>query len=119
MHPLEALEAAEREFAAGNYVESSRILWQATESTYAMMGKALGLDTSNLIEVADSLDRKFGGSDSKSKYHYRGYLIACGLMRDHAEMEALEYYELEGPHRRLPPFVRQCYRKFGSNDSGK
>lgn len=119
MHPLKALEAAEREYAAGNYVESSRILWQATEATYAMLAKAHGLDAADLYEVAKALDRKYGGDDSKSKYYYRGYLISCGLMQDHAEMEALEDYELESPHRRLPPFIRKCYRQFSGYDNGQ
>ena len=119
MHPLKALEAAEREYAAGNYVASSRILWQATEATYAMLAKAHGLDAADLIAVAKALDRKYGGDDSKSKYYYRGYLISCGLMQDHAEMEALEDYELESPHRRLPPFIRKCYREFSGYDTGQ
>ena len=67
MHPLQALEAAEREFAAGNYVESSRILWKATEATYAMVAKAHGLHTGDLNQIADALDRKCGGNDRRGK----------------------------------------------------
>ena len=119
MHPLKALEMAEREYAAGNYVESSRILWQATQDTFSMLAKAHGLDASDLIAVARALDRKYGGDDSKSKYHYRGYLLSGGLMRDHAEMDVLEDYELESPHRRLPLFIRKCYHEFDCYDIGQ
>ena len=116
MHPLQALAAAEREYAAGNYVESSRILWQATEATYAMLAKAHGLDAGDLIAVAKALDRKRDGIDPTFKHYYLGYLISGWLMEAHAEMEALEDYELESPHQRLPTFIRKCYREFGDND---
>ena len=119
MHPLQALAAAEREYAAGNYVESSRILWQATEATYAMLAEAHGLDAGDPNQVADALDRKYGGNDRKGKRYYSGYLITCGLIRDHAEMEALEEYELDWPSRRLISFIRECYRKFGSDDASR
>ena len=119
MHPLQALEAAEREFAAGNYVDSSRILWKATEATYAMVAKAHGLRTGDLNQIADALDRKYGGNDRRGKGYYSGYLITCGLMRDHAEMEALEEYELDWPSRRLMNFIRECYRKFGNDGTNQ
>ena len=119
MHPLEALELAEREFAAGNYVNSSRILWKVTEATYAMMAEAHGLHTKDPNQVADALDRKYGGNGRRDKRYYSGYLIACGLMRDHAEMEALEEYELDWPSRRLMSFIRECYKKFGSDDASR
>ena len=41
---LESLDVAQREFEAGNYIESSRILWQATQATYDMLARAHGLD---------------------------------------------------------------------------
>ena len=65
MHPLQALEAAEREFAAGNYVESSRILWKATEATFAMMAKAHGLDASDTGEIAETLDGRHVGKNRR------------------------------------------------------
>ena len=119
MHPLQALAAAEQEYAAGNYVESSRILWQATEATYAMLAEAHGLDAGDLIAVAKALDHKYHANDKYSPRHYRGYLISGKLLRDHAEMAALEDYELEGPHRRLPAFILKCYREFGDDHPTK
>ena len=118
VHPLQALDAAEREYAAGNYVESSRILWQATEATYAMLAEAHGLDAADLIAVAKALDGKRDGIEPKFKHYYLGYLISGWLMEAHAETEALEDYELESPHRRLPPFIRKCYREFSEYDDG-
>lgn len=109
--PLESLPAIEREFAAGNYVESSRLLWEATKSTFLMLGQAHGLKTGCVHEIAHALDEKYAG-----KRRYMGPLITGELAQDHAEMEALEYHELEIPHRLLPEFIRQCYREFGSDD---
>jgi len=40
-------------------------------------------------------------------------------MRDHADMDVLEDYELAGPHRRLPEFIRKCYREFDNYGSAK
>ena len=106
--PLESLPAIEREFAAGNYVESSRLPWEATESTFLMLGKAHGLHTDDTLAIAHALNEKY-----PDKGRYTGPLISGWLMRDHAEMEALEYHELEIPHRLLPEFIRRCYREFG------
>ena len=39
------------------------------------------------------------------------------MMRDHAEMQALEYHELEIPHRYLPDFIRRSYHEFSSDDN--
>ena len=119
MHPLDALAAAEREYAAGNYVESSRILWLATEATYGMLAKAHGLNAGDLIAVAKALDHKYHAGDPKRERYYRGYLISCWLVEAHAEMEALEDYELDGPHHSLPPFIRKCYREFSDHDIGQ
>ena len=109
--PLESLPVIEREFAAGNYVESSRLLWEATENAFLMLGKAHGLYTDDTRAIAYALDEKYG-----LKMHYLGVLIAGRLAQDHAEMEAQEYHEPEIPHRLLPEFIRQCYREFGSDD---
>ena len=109
---LESLDTAQREFEAGNHVESSRILWQATRATYRMLAKAHGLNPSNLSAVAKALDKKYN-----SRYHYLGYLISGELLGDHAKMDVLEYYELDSPHENLPPFIRKCYREFAPDDA--
>lgn len=114
MTTLESLDVAQREFDAGNYIESSRILWQATRATYRMLAKAHGLDPSNLSAVARALDKKYN-----TRYRYLGYLISGRLLRDHAEMDVLEYHELDSPHEDLPPFIRKCYRQFAPDDASQ
>ena len=109
--PLESLPAIEREFAAGNYVESSRMLWEATESTFLMLGKAHGLHTDDTRAIAHVLDEKHPG-----KYRYTGRLIAGWVAREHVITEAFEPYDLEIAHRLLPEFIRWCYGEFSADD---
>ena len=109
--PLEALPAIEREFAAGNYVESSRMLWDATKSTFLMLGQAHGLETGCVREIAGTLDEKY-----PSEYRYTGLLISGWVARDHVKTEAFEPYDLELSHHLLPEFIRLCYREFTTDD---
>ena len=112
--PLESLADAEREFKAGNHQEASRILWKATEATFDMLAKAHGLDPSNHIAVATTLDEKYD-----LRFYYRGKLITGKYLRDHADMGVLEDYELEEPRDSQPRFIRECYLDFESDDSGQ
>ena len=109
--PLESLPAIEREFAAGNYAESCRMLWEATKSTFLMLGQAHGLETGCVREIARTLDEKY-----PSEYRYTGLLISGWVARDHVKTEAFEPYDLEIAHRLLPEFIRWCYAEFGTND---
>lgn len=109
--PLESLDAIEREFAAGNYVESSRLLWAATKSAFLMLGQAHGLETDCVREIAGILDEKHPG-----KRRYTGMLIAGWVARDHVKTEAFEIYDLELAHCLLPEFIRLCYREFRADD---
>ena len=108
--PLESLPAIEREFAAGNYMESCRLLWDATKSTFLMLGQAHGLHTDDTLAIAHALDEKHPG-----KYRYTGLLISGWVARDHVITEAFELYNLEISHRLLPEFIRWCYQEFGTD----
>ena len=105
--PLESLPAIEREFAAGNYVASCRMLWEATKSTFLMLGQAHGLHTDDTRAIAYALDEKYG-----LDMRYLGVLIAGRVARDHVITEAFEPYDLEIAHRILPEFIRWCYGEF-------
>lgn len=111
-NPLESLPAIEREFAAGNYVESSRLLWEATKNTFLMLGQAHDLHTDDTRAIAYALDEKY-----PDKGLYTGRLIAGWVVRDHVKTEAFEPYDLEIAHRLLPEFIRQCYWEFSADDA--
>ncbi len=110
--PLQALGLAEREFESGNHREASRLLWDATEATFDMLAAAHALDPSNHIAVATALDEKYS-----FRFYYQGKLMTGKSLRDHADMEIWEDYELEHPRQSIPVFIRECYRDFGANDA--
>lgn len=112
MAPLEILETAEREFADGNYRKSSRLVWEATEATFRTLAKAHDLDLSDIREVAIALDEKEG-----RRRYYRGRLVSAGLLRDHAEMEVLEDYQIKWSHKSQSKFIRQCLQDMKSDDA--
>ena len=112
MAPLEILEDVEREFLAGNYRKSSRLLWEATEATFRTLAKAHDLDPSDIRDVAIALDKKEG-----RRRYYRGKLLTGHFLRDHAEMDLVEDYELEEPHKSQPRFIRQCLQDLKADDA--
>ena len=112
--PLKSLDVAEREFESGNHREASRILWNATEATFDMLAEAHGLDPSNHIAVAAALDEKYALG-----LYYRGKLSTGKSLRDHADLEVWEDYELEWPRESIPMFIRECYRRFHTDDTGR
>ncbi len=112
MTPLESLDVAEREFESGNHREASRILWNATEATFDMLAKAHGLDPSNQIAVATALDEKYN-----FRFYYQGNLMTGKSLRDHADLEIWEDYELEHPRQSIPTFIRECYQDFVTSDA--
>ena len=114
MTPLESLDVAEREFESGNHREASRLLWKATEATFDMLAKAHGLDPSNHIAVATALDEKYDLG-----LYYRSRLVGAGLLDDHAKMDVLEDYELEGLREDVPCFIRQCLRESNANAASR
>ena len=117
MHPLQALEAAEKEYCGGNYRKGCRFLWRATEVTFKMLAEAHGLDSTDLYAVAEDLDAKL--ILSNRKHHYLGGLISGKLAKDHYEMDVLEIYDIEGLHRTIPRFVREYLSELDGNDASQ
>ena len=114
---LDSLDVAEREYAAGNHRESSRILWEATRTTFELMARARGMNTSDLLEITGALDEERRRKDTHLKHSYSGKLMSAGLLRDHAEMGVLEDYQMELPHKYLPAFIRRQMRELDANAS--
>ena len=57
--PTDTLASVEREFDAGNYAESARLLWEATQATFLMLGKAHRLPTTNVRDIGYALDERY------------------------------------------------------------
>ena len=108
LSPLEYLAAAERELAADNPLEGSRLLWKAAEATFCRLAQQHRLDDGNLHKLARALDRKEGRN-----FYYVGSLSVAQGLKDHAEMDMMEDYELASAHIAIRPFIVEC------NDDGK
>ena len=92
MTPLEYLACADREWEAGNHQEAAGLLWEGTKATFVALAEKRGLEYDEyMIDLAKALEAE----GSVHKWYYRGSLGVGKLMRDHAEMDMLEGYQLE------------------------
>ena len=107
---LEYLDASKREQAAGNHIKAAALMWQATQAAFAALAEAHGvkyngLDDLDLFAIADALE-----ADPTVNKRYYGSAIAPGsLLKDHAEMDVLEDYQLELAYETAEQFIRECF----------
>ena len=109
MTPLEYVDASKREQAAGNHIKAAALMWQATQATFAALADAHGvelksLDEDDLIMLARALE----ADGSVPKWRYRSGLSPGALLKDHAEMEVLESYQLDLAYETAEQFIREC-----------
>ena len=107
---LEYVDASKREQAAGNHIKAAALMWQATQATFAMLADTHGvklksLDEDDLIMLARALE----ADGSVAKWRYRGGLAPGSLLKDHAEMEVLESYQLDLAYETAEQFIRGCF----------
>ena len=100
--PLEYLAAAERELAADNPLEGSRLLWKAAEATFVRLARKHRMDGSDIIDLAHALDRK----ERRNRYYIGAYSVANSL-KHHAELEILEEYEFDSACGIIQDFVKK------------
>lgn len=110
MTPLEYVDASRREQDAGNHRKAAALMWQATQATFAKLADAHGvelksLDEGDLIMLARALE----ADGSVPKWRYRGGLSPGSLLKDHAEMEVLESYQLDLAYETAEQFIRGCF----------
>ena len=110
MTPLEYVDASKREQAAGNHIKAAALMWQATQATFAALADARGvelksLDEDDLIMLARALE----ADGAVPKWRYRGGLSPGSLLKDHAEMEVLESYQLDLAYETAEQFIRGCF----------
>ncbi|MCY3690870.1 MAG: hypothetical protein OXI54_03785 [Chloroflexota bacterium] len=109
MTPLEYVDASKREQAAGNHIKAAALMWQATQATFAALAAAhgvkySGLDDVDLFAIADALE---AGGVVRKRY-YRSGIAPGSLLKDHANMEVLEDYQLELAYETAEQFIREC-----------
>ena len=110
MTPLEYLAASKREQEAGNHHKAAALMWQATQATFAALADAHGMelksvDEDDLIMLARALE----ADGSVPKWRYRGGLSPGSLLKDHAEMDVLESYQLELAYETAEQFIKGCF----------
>lgn len=103
------VDASKREQAAGNHIKAAALMWQATQATFAALANAhgvehRGLDYMDLIGIAKALE----SDSSVTKFYYRSGLGPGSLLKDHAEMDVLESYQLELAYETAEQFIREC-----------
>ena len=106
---LEYVDASKREQAAGNHIKASALMWQATQATFAALADAHGvkyngLDDVDLFAIAYALE----GEGMVRKHHYSSGIAPGSLLKDHADMEVLEDYQLELAYETAEDFIREC-----------
>jgi len=104
--PSEFLELADNEMKAGNSRRAAELLWKATRGTLLNLAQKRGLvcgdeGDDSLIALASAMEK----NGSASEYYYRGKVAAGSLLRDHADFDALEDYELESAYKSARQFV--------------
>ncbi len=110
MTPLEYVAASKREREVGDHRKAAALMWQATQATFANLAEAHGveyngLDDLDLFAIADALE-----ADPTVNKRYYGSAIAPGsLLKDHAEMDVLEDYQLELAYETAEQFIRECF----------
>lgn len=107
---LEYVDASKRERDVGNIHEAAALMWKATQATFAALADARGvgyksLDDIDLFGIADTLE----ADEEVRKYHYRSGIAPGSLLKDHAEMDVLESYQLELAFETAELFVRECF----------
>jgi hypothetical protein len=99
------LHKADEKFRSGYRREAAGLMWEAAQATFAGLAQTRGLEYGDLIELAKALE----ADGSVPKYHYRGGLVGATLLRDHAEMDVLEAYELDDAYEATRIFVNECF----------
>ena len=104
------VDASKREQAAGNHVKAAALMWQATQATFAALADRHGMELKSLDEdELIMLARALEADGSVPKWRYRGGLSPGSLLKDHAEMEVLESYQLDLAYETAEQFIRGCF----------
>ena len=103
--PLDYLNQADREMAAGNGREAAGLLCKATEATIRGLSTKKGLVGTNLGELAQGLE----SDGSVEKHHFMSRLVTAKFLREHAANEIMEDFELEGAYDVTRRFVIRWY----------
>ena len=91
MTPLEYLNEADKEMAGGNNRKAAGLMWKAIEGTFVALAVQIGMDGGDYKAVASAMEKR----DPPYERYYSGNLLFAESLRDHANTDPMEGYELE------------------------
>ena len=103
--PREYLSRADKELAFGNHRKAAGYLWKATEATFIGLARARELDCGDLSAVAVALD----AGRPAVKQRYLSGLADAKTVREHAESECLEDYQIAMFFGATRQFLVKCH----------
>ena len=99
--PLDYLNQADREMAAGNDREAAGLMWKAVEATVRVLARSNSIEGDDLDQLALALD---AGSPEGERRHMIGVVTGVTLL-EHSKVEVLEDCELELAYQLSREFV--------------
>ena len=105
MTPLEYLKRADEAMASGKHQLASGLLWKATEATIVGLATERGVEGNDIGELAKGLEL----NGSAEKHHFMSRLVTAKFLKEHADNEIMEDYELEGAYDVTRRFVVKWY----------
>ena len=101
MAPLEFLNQADKEMAAGNGRKAAGLMWRAIEATILGLAQNKRSEGNNLDQLALALDAR---SPEGSRSHMSSVVTGVTLL-EHSKVEVLEDCELELAYQLSREFV--------------
>ena len=109
MTPLEYATRADKEMAFGNHRAAAGLLWQSIRATFIGLAEERGLPyADDLIVLAKTLE----ADGSVRKRYYSSNLGAGKLLRDHAELDALDPCMAKAAYSDIRQFVVEQHGEF-------
>lgn len=107
--PLEYATRADKEMAFGNHRAAAGLLWQSIRATFIGLAEERGLPyADDLIDLAKTLE----ADGSVRKRYYSSNLGAGKLLRDHAELDALDPCIAKGAYATMRQFIVEQHGDF-------
>ena len=99
---LELVAKAQREFESGDDRQWAASLWAAVHKTFLHLAKSEFIESKDLIDIAEALDRK---GHAPARYHTEQFITGM-MLREHCQSGALEAYWHNDVHDDMVSFVR-------------
>ena len=104
--PIELVEQAGREYAAGKDREWAGTLLAALQKTFLDLGKANGIADHTVLNIGKALDAK---DRSGRKFQYSGHLSSANMLSYHHRTGAVPDYWHEPLYYSVVKFIGDCH----------